>query len=835
MYAVASSQDFDGLQNFDIEGEIKRLEALDVNLRSEIGRNKNTKLAVAEVDKNQRSLKRWQNYQSLMPGMPVCREGKHELGIVSEKNLQGAASSPLPGIFVKWDGANVPMPEQPELLEIDVYALSEQVRIGDAVKIKTGTSFEIVLVQRVLARGLIAVDLAEKGEIYKPSEYEVLRGDFRYEDFVSIVVFDQKVIGKEVIGETTLSTLKQANAYLLASFASTNAEKARPVINLVEQEIKNFKKRKTALGKQENLQAAKILDFSPNTIPENIPWRSPVVDEILLLESKDPDKIAQATKLASDNGLFLLIDNSLGKGWLVLPSPPSEEKAALCCPADGDRVWKFGGTPAQKFGVAQPPGFRWFASSGEWRIAIDQKVLWDDGSSTTENGYLLECIPPILQFLQEGEEKVPQENFPGGTSSQEAVFPESFRLEPGIYEVLTNYLKPYPLNTSIYGEIEDDSDLYSAIATTGWVKPLLANTKGEVLGGNRRLRVANKLGLEKLLVEVRDFPSKAAEMAVLLADNEVRDKSREQRVREGIAWKKIVEELKSEGKSLREIFSNAFGNQESFPDKKLDQSRDAIAARVGLGSGKNYQKAEKCVLVADEIREKLPDLANKLMTMLNEHSVDIAHTLASQIVAMSEMKAPAGWKPEYGERVMTSLNHSTRPGVSGIVQSEKAHNSVAAVVLFPGSERESVYVSQLIPESAPLSAAQSKKPKKQTARQVEALQAKELGLAVKRDGSLLPEAPRNEGIVSNQIAATPPINTPHSEHSNVMSTALAISSPIVSGQDTLSDHLAETLVRATPEEIKLAIQSAASRLSTAHFEAMQELIASILEARYEFE
>jgi hypothetical protein len=632
MYAIEQNQENHVL---DVALHIKQLHSQLAELQVQIKATTTieaAKIIKANIERKQLDIKRWENFRILQIGTPVNRSGKQEIGYIVAKEIHGSENAPLPQMSVKWGASNIPMPEQPDLLEIDTYALAEKVKIGDVVKVFNGEDkeFAVATVDKVLAHGVIVVDLEVEGEMYEPSEYEVLPPDFSAADFKEIILSD--TIVEEVYDRASLATLKTCLAY-------ARQVQLHPIrIARIESQVKRFR------GKREPV----VLDSSWKQ-QENFPALPP-----------------------SDSPLVQFVSEET-------PEAPTSETS----------------TPETPVVSAEPV-----------ELALEPSK------------------PSAL-------------------------------LAPGIYEIEIDKLKPYPRNALIYGEIEDDSNLEAAISATGWVKPLLANTKGEVLGGNRRLRVSRKMGKEKLLVEVREFESEASELAALLADNEVRDKTREQRVREGLEWKALMEKLKSEGKSLQEIFHVTFGTQENFPTQRsniLDsksgaQSRDAIAAHVGLGSGKNYQKAEKVVLIADEIKSQLPELSNKLLTMLNEQSVDSAHTLASQIIAVGEVKAPPGWKPNYSERVLVSLAHATRSGQQGVVMSEKAHNNVAAVVAFGnGTERETVYINQLVPVKPPSESTPQKLPKKQTAKQLEKEQAKSLGLGIKRDGALMPDVERNEGL-----------------------------------------------------------------------------------------
>ncbi len=191
-------------------------------------------------------------------------------------------------------------------------------------------------------------------------------------------------------------------------------------------------------------------------------------------------------------------------------------------------------------------------------------------------------------------------------------------------------LNPHPWNYAIYGEGEDISDLIELIQASGWVKPLVATSKGTIISGHRRWKAALALGWESVLVEVREFPDEIAELQALLLENANRFKTVEQRVREADAWKS-VEKAVAHGRQVA-TQNNYAGRavRENFPQLLLGKGRasDHLAKIVGLGSGRTYQKAAKVVTRSDEEANlSHQEVAQLLRKTLNEQSVDAAHAL----------------------------------------------------------------------------------------------------------------------------------------------------------------------------------------------------------------
>jgi len=152
---------------------------------------------------------------------------------------------------------------------------------------------------------------------------------------------------------------------------------------------------------------------------------------------------------------------------------------------------------------------------------------------------------------------------------------------------------------------------------------------GTIISGHRRWLAAKELGLESLFVEVREFADETAELEAILLENASREKTTEQKVREAEAWKEI-EVAKAK---LRKIAAqnNQAGRAvpEIFPEllTAKGEARDAIANRVGLGSGRTYDKASAVVQEIDMLAQDAPEAAMGFRKLLNEHSVTTAHKL----------------------------------------------------------------------------------------------------------------------------------------------------------------------------------------------------------------
>jgi hypothetical protein len=133
---------------------------------------------------------------------------------------------------------------------------------------------------------------------------------------------------------------------------------------------------------------------------------------------------------------------------------------------------------------------------------------------------------------------------------------------------------------------------------------------------------------------VQEFSNEVAELEALLLENASRDKTAEQKVREGRTW----ESIEGERALLRQkaTQNNNAGRAvvENFPQLVSGgkgKTRDAIALRVGLGSGRNYDKAHQVVEEIDKLAathfEQNQEFARVLRHTLNKKSVHAAYQL----------------------------------------------------------------------------------------------------------------------------------------------------------------------------------------------------------------
>jgi len=210
---------------------------------------------------------------------------------------------------------------------------------------------------------------------------------------------------------------------------------------------------------------------------------------------------------------------------------------------------------------------------------------------------------------------------------------ESVNKAPVFTQTDPRTLKAHPQNSTIYGLDEDVAELIALIRASGWVRPLVVTPTGTIISGHQRWKSILTLGWESVLVETREFPDELAELEALLLENASRFKTTEQKVREAEAWR----EIEAHKARIRQIslagtrLNTTPDLMENFPQGQKGTARDRIAKRVSLGSDRTYEKAALVVGVIDS-DTKNGDLvsAQGLRLVLNEKSVDAAHTLAKK-------------------------------------------------------------------------------------------------------------------------------------------------------------------------------------------------------------
>jgi ParB family chromosome partitioning protein len=204
-----------------------------------------------------------------------------------------------------------------------------------------------------------------------------------------------------------------------------------------------------------------------------------------------------------------------------------------------------------------------------------------------------------------------------------------------IIEVNISILKPHPRNTGIYGH-EDVSDLVALIKERGHiVNSLVINKDNTIISGHRRWMAAKVLEYQTVPCEVIEFDSVEDELEALIHYNASREKTFESRVRESMALEEVYS-TKAGKRSLGNLKQNNTDKDNLTISDDLDDdtgaTRDIVAKKAGISSGKTYERGKKVVQAVDRLREKgNQDDAELLISILNR-SASSAADLADETI-----------------------------------------------------------------------------------------------------------------------------------------------------------------------------------------------------------
>jgi ParB family chromosome partitioning protein len=188
-----------------------------------------------------------------------------------------------------------------------------------------------------------------------------------------------------------------------------------------------------------------------------------------------------------------------------------------------------------------------------------------------------------------------------------------------MFEVPINKLKPHPQNGLIYGDSFDD-DLFQSIQKNGVTSPIMITKDFTIISGHRRWSVCKALKVKNVPVQEIDETDSDKLVELLIASNVQRDKSKEQKLREGEVLREIEDKRATERQA-----ENARRNQpqsqnvENFPHSVISEgkARDIVATKIGM-SGKTLDKGLAVLKAIDVLKETDPEQAKELTKTLNK-------------------------------------------------------------------------------------------------------------------------------------------------------------------------------------------------------------------------
>jgi ParB-like chromosome segregation protein Spo0J len=189
----------------------------------------------------------------------------------------------------------------------------------------------------------------------------------------------------------------------------------------------------------------------------------------------------------------------------------------------------------------------------------------------------------------------------------------------GVMQRRTADLKPHPMNRKLYGEEVLPPEFVASIQENGILVPLAVKEDGTIISGHRRWQAALALKMEHVPVQVVRYTDDLDEREAIIEFNRQREKTFSQKMAEA----EELEAIERERARRRQLSQLKRGHQEpvkeTLPEREKGQTRDKVAAAVGLGSGRTYDKAAKVW----EAAKKGDETAKKVIAELDEGKTTI--------------------------------------------------------------------------------------------------------------------------------------------------------------------------------------------------------------------
>lgn len=212
-------------------------------------------------------------------------------------------------------------------------------------------------------------------------------------------------------------------------------------------------------------------------------------------------------------------------------------------------------------------------------------------------------------------------------------------MQPIINSIDPRNLKDHPLNAKVYGDHADEKFVESC--RNGITEHLHITADNVIISGHRRRQAAIRIGMAEVPVIIRtDLKDEMDIEKALLLANEYRDKTVEQRAREGKELERIEAELAKRRRAATQIKDgsppvstvrpNLDAPENKAKNAKNGRSDEKAAAAVGM-SKDTLRKAVEVVDAIDEAEaEGDTETAEELRETLNNKSVSAAHKKAKK-------------------------------------------------------------------------------------------------------------------------------------------------------------------------------------------------------------
>jgi ParB-like chromosome segregation protein Spo0J len=208
-------------------------------------------------------------------------------------------------------------------------------------------------------------------------------------------------------------------------------------------------------------------------------------------------------------------------------------------------------------------------------------------------------------------------------------------LKPGDFSFIDpKTIKPHPVSAALYDSGEDNgsiqgciltpleasnevfqkmdvADILKSIKRDGIIVPLVVNTEGIIISGCRRWKVAMKLGLTSVPVEIRSYQNETEETQAILDYNRYREKTFSQKMREAELMKEI-NGARAKKKMLAGRNDPTLMLEEGHSIKRSNRETAAIVGS-SIHMGKDtYRKGEQIWNRSKQGDQKAMELTRKL-------------------------------------------------------------------------------------------------------------------------------------------------------------------------------------------------------------------------------
>jgi ParB-like chromosome segregation protein Spo0J len=179
---------------------------------------------------------------------------------------------------------------------------------------------------------------------------------------------------------------------------------------------------------------------------------------------------------------------------------------------------------------------------------------------------------------------------------------EETKKETTIKDIGVDKLKPHPQNEKIYGN-EDVSELVALIKEAGEIiEPFVINKDFVMISGHRRWLAAKELGYKTVRCEVKNYSSPEEELRDLIFYNQTREKTKEQKFRESMALEEVYAS-EAYKRKIAKLKQNQSVMDNSAKSDEASTTRDKVAQKAGLSSGRTYDRAKTVIKKIDELKK----------------------------------------------------------------------------------------------------------------------------------------------------------------------------------------------------------------------------------------